>query len=77
MILPDALVQRLEAAAAREGRSVASLVQSLLDAYERPAPEKDPIEDFIGVFNDDVADMSSTVRETLRKKFQQDDDSTS
>ena len=47
--------------------------QALLDKYRQRAAETDPLEAFIGFFDDDITDMSTTVRETLdnyyRKRY--------
>ncbi len=78
MTLLEDLTQRLQTIAEREGRSPEAILQELLDAYEqRPSGEapKDPLENFIGAFDDDVTDLSTTVRETLRQKFTDDDGS--
>jgi len=70
MVLTEALTQRIEAIAKREGRTPQEVLQSLLDAYE----QQDPLEDFIGAFDDDVTDLSVTVRDTLKRKFAHTDD---
>lgn len=75
MTLPDTLVHRIEAIARREGRKPEEVLQSLLDAYEEQHINTDSVEDFIGIFDDDVNDLSVTVRETLHRKFRQTDDS--
>lgn len=75
MTLPDTLTQRLRAIAEREGRTPESLLQSLLDAYEQRTTNGDPIDKFIGAFDDDVTDLSTTVRQTLQQKFKTDNDS--
>ena len=69
-MIPERLTERLKAIAEREGRTPEAVLEDLLNAYER-----DPIEDFIGAFDDDVRDLSVTVRETLRQKFAEPDDS--
>ncbi len=67
MTIPEPLTQRIEEIAKREGRSVANVLQSMLELYEQQESEHDPIEDFIGAFHDDVTDMSTTVKQTLRQ----------
>lgn len=74
MTLTETLTKRIEAIARREGRTPEELVQLLLDEYEQEHADKDPIEAFIGAFDDDVTDLSVTVRETLRRKFEQAND---
>jgi hypothetical protein len=52
-------------------------LQELLDGEQRVSGEapKDPIDNFIGAFDDEVTDLSTTVRETLRQKFTDHDSS--
>jgi hypothetical protein len=69
MTLPDLLTERLKNIARREGRTPEAVLQTLLDEYEQRQPDDDSIEAFIGAFEDDVPDLSVTVRQTLRKKF--------
>lgn len=65
----ETLTQRIQKIAQREGLTAEELLQTLLDVYEQQHAESDPIEDFIGAFDDDVSDLSVTVRRTLRQKF--------
>ena len=89
MTLPEPLTRRIEAIAEREGRKPEELMQALLDEYEArhtdeqvQADSKHPedanpdqvIEAFIGAFDDEVSDLSVTVRETIRQRFEQSDD---
>lgn len=89
MTLSEPLTRRIEALAEREGRKPEELMQALLDDYEArrtdeqlqddPQHPEDPnpdqtIEAFIGAFDDDVSDLSVTVRETIRQRFEQPDD---
>jgi hypothetical protein len=74
MTLPDSLTRRIEAIARREGRSPEAVLESLLDDYEQRQLQHHPIEDFVGAFDDEVTDLSVTVRETLRRKFAPTDD---
>ena len=72
MTIPDALTERIEAIAKREGRTPEEVIQTLLDEYEQQhtdTAERDPIEDFIGMIDADVTDMSVTVSQTLREIF--------
>jgi len=64
---PDELARRLEDIAQQEHRSVAEVLAALLKKYPAPVMENtgkvdDPI---VGIFDDDVTDMSTTVRETM------------
>jgi hypothetical protein len=74
MTLPDLWVERIEAIARREGRTVEEVLNSLLEDYEPQQNVADSIEDFIGVFDDDVTDLSVSVRQTLRQRFGYHDD---
>ncbi len=73
MTLTDPLTQRLREIAEREGTTDNALLQKLLDEYEKhhpqpkPPPDYDPIEDYLGMFDDDITDLSTTVRESIRK----------
>jgi hypothetical protein len=78
MTLLEDLTQRLQTIAEREGRSPEAILQELLDAYEQRASgeaPKDPVDNFIGAFDDEVTDLSTTVRETLHQKFTDHDSS--
>lgn len=89
MTFPEPLTRRIEAIAEREGRKPEELMQALLDEYEarhigeqaqaEPQNLEDPdsdqlVEAFIGAFDDEVSDLSVTVRETIRQRFEQSDD---
>ncbi len=78
MTLLDNLTKRLRTIAEREGRSPEVILQELLDAYEQSASgeaPKDLIDNFIGAFDDNVTDLSTTVREALHQKFADHDNS--
>ncbi len=71
--LPDELVHRLEEISRHENRSLAEIVATMTEQY-RPAetPGETPDWDMIlGVYEDDVTDMSTTVRETMKKYYQE------
>jgi predicted transcriptional regulator len=72
--LDDDLAQQLEALAQRENRPVSEVVRDMIRHYEAkhsnvaPASEEayqDAVDALIGAFDDDVTDMSVTVRETM------------
>ena len=48
-------------------------LQSMLDAFEKRVAETDPLEAFLGMFDDDITDLSSITKEdvleTYRKKY--------
>jgi hypothetical protein len=76
--LPDEVARRLEEIAQRENRSLAEVVVSLLDQYPIPSEDAQEVDDpIVGIFDDDVTDMSTTVRETMdaywRKKYGRSD----
>jgi hypothetical protein len=73
--LPDDIAKRLEEIARREKRPVADVIatwieQEEADKADQPT-EYDPIESIIGIYDDNITDMSTTVRETLQKHFQE------
>ncbi len=63
--IPDALHDRLEEAAAREGKTPQSVFVRLLESYlsskprARPAPEDDPLLKLAGVIDSNVTDVGS------------------
>ncbi len=78
IILPEQLIRQIEAIAEREKRSVTEILASMLEQYKSPTTEEneepDPIDKVIGIYDDDITDMSTTVRETMKKIFQDKDD---
>ena len=79
LIIHEELAERLRAIAQRENRPIENVLSDLLDMYaDRSSGEKDdtladPLNALIGMFDDDITDMSSTVRETMdayyRRKY--------
>jgi hypothetical protein len=82
LILPDTLVERLQDIAEQEHRSVEDVLQAMIQQYESEtesqseealsedaSPNPDPLLGLIGLLDDDIqeTDLSSTVRETLKK----------
>lgn len=72
IVLPDHLAQQLEEIAQRENRPVAEVIENMMQHYtlipssdEKP-PDWDSI---IGIYDDDVTDMSTSVRETLQAYY--------
>ena len=63
--IPDALHERLEEAAAREGKTTQGIFMRLLESYvsskprARPAPEDDPVLQLAGVVDANVPDVGS------------------
>ncbi|MCQ3932234.1 MAG: hypothetical protein DPW16_17430 [Chloroflexi bacterium] len=73
-------LEKLEAIAQREHRSVEAVIESLVEFYEtapehtpRPNAVVDPLDAYIGSLDTDLTDLSTTVRETMteyyRKKY--------
>jgi hypothetical protein len=73
--LSDELAKRLEALARREKRSVVDVIAAWVEENEAKLEteqnEYDPITSIIGIYDDDITDMSTTVRETLQKYYQE------
>lgn len=74
IVLPDELAKKLEQIAETENRPLEAVVASMIDQY---APEqidhdavKASLDAIVGIFDDDVSDMSTAVRETLHKYYQ-------
>jgi len=70
--LPDHVAQQLEEIARHENRPVAEVIEKMLQQYspaqsDERAPDWDSI---VGIYDDDVTDMSTSVRETLQAYFQ-------
>ena len=73
IILPDHLAQQLEEIARNEKRPLAEVIEDMVQHYipTSPSDEKAPDwESIIGIYDDDVTDMSTSVRETLQAYFQ-------
>jgi len=67
------LAKRLQEIAARENRPVEDLLKTLLDQYTR---KRDAFLAMDGMFDDDITDMSSSVRETLSSYYQKRNEDT-
>lgn len=73
IVLPDHLAQQLEEIARRENRALVEVIENMLQHYTpiSPTDEKAPDWDsIVGIYDDDVTDMSTSVRETLQTYFQ-------
>ncbi len=73
-MLPDEIARQLEEVAKIEKRPVEEVLVSMVKQYT-PQPysqeESDAaFESIIGIFDDDITDLSTTVSETLHKYFQ-------
>jgi hypothetical protein len=69
LLLPEQLVQKLQDIARRENRPVEAVVASMVENYEPQNDDTDPIDAIVGVFDDDITDLSTTVRETIQEYF--------
>jgi hypothetical protein len=72
--LPDELAKHLEAIAQRENRPLAEVVAAMLEQYDLATgqgeiEERHPLDAFIGIYDDDITDMSTSVRRTIRDHF--------
>ncbi len=78
--LPDELARQLEEVSRRENRPVAEIIKALLTDYEsKLQPEQGdwhPLDAFIGIYDDDITDMSISVRQTIRDHFQRKNERT-
>lgn len=75
VILPDDVAHQIEEVAKIEKRPIEVVLASMVKQYT-PQPysqeESDAaFESIFGIYDDDVTDMSTTVRETLQKHFQE------
>ncbi len=62
LVIEGHLAERLQDLARRENRPVDEIVASLLDLY---AYQSDSLAAMDGMFDDNVGDLSTTVRETM------------
>jgi len=76
--IPDKLAQKLEKVAQRENRSLEEIAASVLqdfvsaekdDETQSPSEGITALDALMGMFDDDVTDMSSNVKETLREYY--------
>jgi hypothetical protein len=69
LIIPDALAERLHAIAQREQRQIEEVLSDLVAQYEARSAESlsrtEALAAMKGMFDDEVTDLSSTVRETM------------
>jgi hypothetical protein len=71
LLIPDDLVERLQAIAQRENRPVEAVLESLLEQYEQTEPPSmpDALEAYVGSLDTDLTDLSTTVRETMAEFY--------
>ncbi|MCK6581231.1 MAG: hypothetical protein L6Q98_24330 [Anaerolineae bacterium] len=70
-IRDEQLAQRLSELAERENRTIDDLVRTWLDQYVHREQSLAAME---GMFDDDVSDLSTSVRETMSNFYQRRDD---
>jgi len=70
IIIQDELAERLQAIARRENRPVEAVLESLLGHYQDETALVDPLAAMDGMFDDDITDLSTTVRETMQSFYQ-------
>lgn len=79
LVVHEKTLEKLEAIAQREHRSLEAVIESLVEFYEAapehaPTPNTvDPLDAYIGSLDTELTDLSTTVRETMteyyRKKY--------
>jgi hypothetical protein len=67
LVLPEQLVHKLQDIARKENRPIEDVVSSMVETYTLAG--EDPIDAIVGVFDDDITDLSATVRETIHEHF--------
>jgi hypothetical protein len=67
--LPEHLVRRLEEIARQENRPLEDVIEAMMEQYHSsPSLNRDAGVDWnsiLGIFDDEVSDMSTSVKETL------------
>lgn len=67
LVIQDDLAERLRDIARRENRLVEEVLSDLLELYDKSL---DALEAMDGAFEDEVTDLSTTVRETMSEYYQ-------
>ncbi|MBN1563144.1 MAG: hypothetical protein JXA10_04850 [Anaerolineae bacterium] len=68
LVLSKKMAEQLQAIAKREKRSVEDILDSMLKMYNAVS---EPLAAMDGMFDDDITDLSTTVRETMREFYRQ------
>jgi len=71
--IPDDLAHQIEQIAEEENRSPLDVLREWVERHQKPVtpePDDDPLEKIAGIFDDDIADLSVTVRETMQKFYE-------
>lgn len=78
--VPDEIARQLENVARRENRPVAEVLAIMLAQYKpKPSPDEGkphPLDAFVGIYDDEITDMSTSVRETIREHFRRKNERT-
>ncbi len=79
LMLPDELVAQINARAQAANLSPEDFLRQLLEQHTAPTKianpsQGNPLENLLGLFDDDIDDMSVTVSKTLREYFREQDD---
>jgi hypothetical protein len=67
----EQLVLRLQQLAKRENRPVEAVLQTLLDQYVLRDESLDAMD---GIFDDDITDLSTSIRDTMTSYYQKRND---
>lgn len=71
--IPEELLVKLRTIAERDNRSITDVLKSWIESHELPeslsdqTDVDDPFATIAGIFDADITDMSTSVRETLEK----------
>jgi hypothetical protein len=72
LIIDEELAKKLRLLAEREQRPVEDVLRTMVDRYEpKPTPEQNAaLEAMAGMLDEDITDLSTTVRETMKEYYQ-------
>ena len=71
--LPDDLARQIEQIAEQENRSPVDVLREWVERHHSPITPKaddDPLEKIAGIFDDDIEDLSVTVREAMQQFYE-------
>lgn len=71
LTVSEDLAERLQRIAQQENRPVEEILETLLDLYLR---QSDALAQMDGMFEDEATNLSTSVRETMRNFYQQQND---
>ncbi len=67
LVIPDELAERLQHTAQHENRTVEAVLAAMLDLYTHQTSAFLAMD---GMFDDDVTDLSTSVRDTMRDFYE-------